>query len=234
MIFGVVAIVMRAAPLGAFGAIAFTLGKFGPGSLASLGKLLGGFYVTCLIFIFAVLGPVAALCRFNLFKLIRYLWEEVLVCIATTSSETVMPRLISKMEAAGCKESVVGLVVPGGYSFNLDGTCLYLVTAAVFLAQATNTPLTLGEQVSLILILLLTSKGAAGVAGAAFVVLAATLSAHQTIPVASVALVLGVHRLMSQGMTPTNFIGNAVATIVIAKWENALDETKLRAVLDHR
>jgi aerobic C4-dicarboxylate transport protein len=232
MIFGVVGIVMRAAPLGAFGAIAFTLGNFGPGSLASLGKLLGGFYVTCLIFIFAVLGPVAALCRFNLFKLIRYLWEEILVCIATTSSETVMPRLIAKMEAAGCKESVVGLVVPGGYSFNLDGTCLYLVTAAVFLAQATNTPLSLGEQVSLILILLLTSKGAAGVAGAAFVVLAATLSAHQTIPVASVALILGIHRLMSQGMTPTNFIGNAVATIVIAKWENALDEAKLRAALD--
>jgi aerobic C4-dicarboxylate transport protein len=234
MIFGVVGIVMRAAPLGAFGAIAFTLGKFGPGSLASLGKLLGSFYVTCLIFIFAVLGPVAALCRFNLFKLIRYLWEEVLVCIATTSSETVMPRLIAKMEAAGCKESVVGLVVPGGYSFNLDGTCLYLVTAAVFLAQATNTPLSLAEQVSLILILLVTSKGAAGVAGAAFVVLAATLSAHQTIPVASVALILGIHRLMSQGMTPTNFIGNAVATIVIAKWENALDETKLRAALNRR
>jgi aerobic C4-dicarboxylate transport protein len=234
MIFGVVAIIMRAAPLGAFGAIAFTLGKFGPGSLASLGKLLGGFYVTCLIFIFAVLGPVAALCRVNLLKLIRYLWEEVLVCIATTSSETVMPRLIGKMEAAGCKESVVGLVVPGGYSFNLDGTCLYLVTAAVFLAQATNTPLSLSEQVSLILILLLTSKGAAGVAGAAFVVLAATLSAHQTIPIASVALILGIHRLMSQGMTPTNFIGNAVATIVIAKWENALDESKLRAVLNRR
>jgi aerobic C4-dicarboxylate transport protein len=234
MIFGVVGIVMRAAPLGAFGAIAFTLGKFGPSSLASLGKLLGGFYITCLIFILAVLGPVAALCRVNLFKLIRYLWEEVLVCVATTSSETVMPRLISKMEAAGCKESVVGLVVPGGYSFNLDGTCLYLVTAAVFLAQATNTPLPVGEQISLILILLLTSKGAAGVAGAAFVVLAATLSAHQTIPVASVALILGIHRLMSQGMTPTNFIGNAVATIVIAKWENALDETKLRAALGRR
>jgi aerobic C4-dicarboxylate transport protein len=234
MIFGVVGIVMRAAPLGAFGAIAFTLGKFGPGSLASLGKLLGGFYVTCLIFIFAVLGPVAALCRVNLFKLIRYLWEEILVCIATTSSETVMPRLIGKMEAAGCKESVVGLVVPGGYSFNLDGTCLYLVTSAVFLAQATNTPLSLGEQVSLILILLLTSKGAAGVAGAAFVVLAATLAAHQTIPVASVALILGIHRLMSQGMTPTNFIGNAVATIAIAKWENALDEAKLRAALGGR
>lgn len=231
MIFGVVGIVMRAAPLGAFGAIAFTLGKFGPGSISSLGKLLGGFYITCLIFIVVVLGPVAALCRVNLFKLIRYLWEEVLVCIATTSSETVMPRLIAKMEAAGCEESVVGLVVPSGYSFNLDGTCLYLVTAAVFLAQATNTPLSLEEQIGLMMILLLTSKGAAGVAGAAFVVLAATLAAHQTIPVASVVLILGIHRLMSQAMTPTNFIGNAVATIAIAKWEHALDEGKLGAML---
>jgi aerobic C4-dicarboxylate transport protein len=234
MIFGVVGIVMWAAPLGAFGAIAFTVGQFGIGSLASLGKLLGGFYVTCLIFIFGVLGPVAAFCRFNLFKLIRYLWEEILVCIATTSSETVMPRLIGKMQAAGCEESIVGLVVPSGYSFNLDGTCLYLASTAVFLAQATNTPLSLEQQISLMLILLITSKGAAGVAGAAFVVLAATLSAHQAIPVASIALVLGIHRLMSQGMTPTNFIGNAVATIVVAKWENALDEVKLQALLGRR
>ncbi|MGA7328942.1 MAG: C4-dicarboxylate transporter DctA [Rhodomicrobium sp.] len=234
MIFGVVGIVMWAAPLGAFGAIAFTVGKFGVGSLASLGKLLGGFYVTCLIFIFGVLGPVAAFCRFNLFKLIRYLRDEILLCIATTSSETVMPRLIGKMQAAGCDESIVCLVVPSGYSFNLDGTCLYLATTTVFLAQATDTPLPLGQQISLMLILLITSKGAAGVAGAAFVVLAATLSAHQVIPVASIALVLGIHRLMSQGMTPTNFIGNAVATIVVAKWENALDETQLQAVLGRR
>jgi aerobic C4-dicarboxylate transport protein len=234
MIFGVVGIVMWAAPLGAFGAIAFTVGKFGVGSLASLGKLLGGFYVTCLIFIFGVLGPVAAFCGFNLLKLIRYLWEEILVCIATTSSETVMPRLIGKMQAAGCEESIVGLVVPSGYSFNLDGTCLYLATTTVFLAQATDTPLPLEQQISLMLILLITSKGAAGVAGAAFVVLAATLSAHQVIPVASIALVLGIHRLMSQGMTPTNFIGNAVATIVVAKWENALDEAQLQAALGRR
>jgi aerobic C4-dicarboxylate transport protein len=234
MIFRVVGIVMWAAPLGAFGAIAFTVGQFGVGSLASLGKLLSSFYVTCLIFILGVLGPVAALCGFNLLKLIRYLWEEILVCIATTSSETVMPRLIAKMQAAGCEESIVSLVVPSGYSFNLDGTSLYLASAAVFLAQATNTPLSLGQQISLMLILLITAKGAAGVAGAAFVVLAATLSAHQVIPVTSVALVLGIHRLMSQGLTPTNFIGNAVATIVVAKWENALDETKLHAVLDRR
>jgi aerobic C4-dicarboxylate transport protein len=234
MIFRVVGIIMWAAPLGAFGAIAYTVGAFGVGSLASLGKLLGTFYVTCLIFVFGVLGPVAALCGFNLLKLIRYLWEEILVCVATTSSETVMPRLIAKLQALGCEESIVGLVVPSGYSFNLDGTCLYLASAAVFLAQATNTPLPLGQQISLMLILLITAKGAAGVAGAAFVVLAATLSAHQVIPVTSVALVLGIHRLMSQGLTPTNFIGNAVATIVLAKWENALDESKLQAVLDRR
>jgi aerobic C4-dicarboxylate transport protein len=234
MIFGVVGIVMWAAPLGAFGAIAFTVGKFGVGSLASLGKLLIGFYVTCLIFIFAVLWPVASLAGFSLLKLLRYLWEEILVCIATTSSETVLPRLMAKMTAAGCEEGVVGLVVPTGYSFNLDGTCLYLATAAVFLAQATNTPITIPQQIGLLLILLLTSKGAAGISGAAFVVLAATLSAHQVIPVASVALILGIHRLMSQGLTPTNFIGNAVATIVMAKWEGALDENKLHAVLDRK
>jgi aerobic C4-dicarboxylate transport protein len=234
MIFGVVGIVMWAAPLGAFGAIAFTVGKFGVESLGPLAKLLGDFYLTCLIFIFAVLGPVAALAGFNIVKLMRYLWEEILVCIATTSSETVMPRLISKMQAVGCEDGIVGLVVPSGYSFNLDGTSLYLASAAVFLAQATDTHLTLWDQISLMLILLITAKGAAGVAGAAFVVLAATLSAHQVIPVASVALVLGIHRLMSQGLTPTNFIGNAVATIVIAKWENALDEVKLHAVLDRR
>jgi aerobic C4-dicarboxylate transport protein len=234
MIFAVVGIVMWAAPLGAFGAIAFTVGKFGVGSLASLGKLLIGFYATCLIFIFGVLWPVARLAGFSLPKLLRYLWEEILVCIATTSSETVLPRLMSKMTAAGCEEGVVGLVVPTGYSFNLDGTCLYLATAAVFLAQATNTPMTIPQQIGLLLILLLTSKGAAGIAGAAFVVLAATLSAHQVIPVASVAIILGIHRLMSQGLTPTNYIGNAVATIVMAKWEGALDENKLHAALDRK
>ena len=232
MIFKVVGLVMYAAPLGAFGAIAFTVGKFGVGSLASLGMLLVCFYTTCLIFVFAVLGGVAAWCGFSILKLIRYLWEEILICIATTSSETVLPRLIDKMGKVGCEESVVGLVVPTGYSFNLDGTCLYLASAAVFLAQATNTPLSIEEQISLLLILLITSKGAAGVAGAAFVVLAATLSAHQVIPVASIALILGIHRLMSQGLTPTNFIGNAVATIFVANWEKALDKAKLHAVLD--
>ncbi|HEU0151449.1 MAG TPA: C4-dicarboxylate transporter DctA [Bradyrhizobium sp.] len=232
MIFGVVNIVMWAAPLGAFGAIAFTVGKFGIASLSSLGQLIGGFYIVCLIFIAVVLGPIAALTGFSLWKLIRYIRDELLVCIATTSSETVLPRIIAKMEAAGCEQSIVGLVIPTGYSFNLDGTCLYLATAAVFLAQATNTRLDIEHQIGLLVILLVTSKGAAGIAGAAFVVLAATLAATGTIPVASVALVLGIHRLMSQGLTPTNLIGNAVATIVIARWENALDKERLKQVLD--
>jgi len=232
MVFVIVGIIMWTAPIGAFGAIAFTVGKFGIGSLASLGELLIGFYATCIIFIAIGLGPVARICGFSLLKLIRYIKEELLICIATTSSETVLPRIIDKLERLGCEQSVVGLVVPTGYSFNLDGTCLYLATAAVFLAQATNTPLDIWHQIGLLLILLLTSKGAAGVAGAAFVVLAATLDAESSIPVASVALVLGVHRLMSQGLTPTNLLGNAVATIAMAKWEGALDETRLHSELE--
>jgi len=234
MLFQVVGFVMLAAPLGAFGAIAFTVGKFGAGSLLSLGKLLGSFYLACIVFILAVLWPIALWCGFSLFKLLRYIREELLVVLATTSSEVVLPRMLIKMEEAGCEESVVGLVIPTGYSFNLDGTCLYLATAAVFLAQATNTPLDISQQIGLLLILLLTSKGAAGIAGAAFVVLAATLASAGTIPVASVALLLGIHRLMSEGLTPTNLIGNAVATIVVAKWENALDETRLREALNRR
>ena len=232
LFFQLVAIVMWTAPLGAFGAIAFTVGKFGTGSLVSLGYLLGSFYITCLIFVFGVLGPVAWYTGFSLIKMIRYIWEELLIVFATTSSETVLPRLLSKMEKAGCEPTVVGLVVPTGYSFNLDGTCLYLATATVFLAQATNTPLDIGQQITLLLILLLTSKGAAGIAGAAFVVLAATLASVHTIPVESVALVLGIHRLMSEGLTPVNLIGNAVATVVVAKWENALDEDMLNAALN--
>ncbi len=232
MLFGAVAIVMYFAPVGAFGAIAFTVGKFGAGSLVSLGKLLAVFYLTCLVFVFGVLGPVCSWCGFRLLALLRYLREELLIVLATTSSETVLPRLIDKLENLGCAEGVTGLVVPMGYSFNLDGTCLYLAAAAVFLAQATNTPLPLGQQVGLLAVLLLTSKGAAGVAGAAFVVLAATLSTAGTIPVASVALILGIHRLMSEGLTPTNLIGNAVATLVISKWEGALDEAQLHRVLN--
>ena len=224
MVFYIVGIVMWAAPLGAFGAIAFTVGKFGVGSLASLGMLLGDFYLTCAVFIIVAFAPLARYCGFSVLKLIRYIKE--------TSSETLLPRLIAKLEQLGCEKSVVGLVVPTGYSFNLDGICLYLAIASVFLAQATNTPLDIWHQIGLLLILLLTSKGAAGVAGAAFVVLAATLGAESSIPVASVSLVLGIHRLMSQALTPTNFLGNAVATIVMAKWEGALDEPRLHRALD--
>lgn len=231
MFFRIVSFVMWAAPIGAFGAIAFTVGKFGAGSLLSLGKLVVSFYITCLVFIFAVLWPISHWCGFGLFTFIRYIREELLIVIATTSSETVLPRMIAKLEALGCEESVVGLVIPTGYSFNLDGTCLYLATAAVFLAQATDTPLTLEHQIGLLLVLLLASKGAAGVAGAAFIVLAATLAAVGTIPLESVAIILGVHRLLSQGMTPTNLIGNGVATLVVAKWEGALDERRLHASL---
>ena len=229
--FRIVGIIMKAAPIGAFGAIAFTVGTYGIGSLLALGKLVFGFYFTCLFFVFVVLGTISHLAGFSLFKLLRYLKEEILICFATTSSEVVLPRMIAKMENLGCEESVVGLVVPTGYSFNLDGTCLYLVTAAVFLAQATNTPLGIEQQLGLIGVLLLTSKGAAGVTGAAFIVLAATLASVGTIPVASIALILGIHRFMSEALVPTNLIGNAVATIVVCKWENALDETKLQRVL---
>ena len=197
----------------------------------SLGKLLISFYVTCLIFIFAVLWPISQWCGVRLFRFIRYIREELLIVIATTSSETVLPRMIAKLEALGAEESVVGLVIPTGYSFNLDGTCLYLATAAVFLAQATDTPLGIGQQLGLLVVLLLASKGAAGVAGAAFVVLAATLATTGTIPVESVALILGIHRLMSQALTPTNLIGNGIATLVIAKLERALDEGRLNRAL---
>jgi len=232
MLFGVVGIVMWTAPIGAFGAIAFAVGKFGATSLVSLGKLVGGFYVVCLIFVFGVLWPIAHWCGFSIFKLIRFIREELLIVFATTSSETVLPQLMRKLEALGCEETIVGLVVPTGYSFNLDGTCLYLATTTIFLAQATNTHLSFWQQLGLLAVLLLSSKGAAGVAGAAFVVLAATIASTGTIPVASVALVLGIHRLMSEGLTPTNVVGNAVATIVVAKWEKALDEERLGSVLD--
>ena len=227
-LFRAVGIVMWAAPLGAFGAIAFTVGRYGAGSLWSLAALLISFYVTCLIFVFGALSTVAWLCGFSLLALIRWMREELLIVFATTSSETVLPRIMTKLEQLGCRRDVVGLVIPTGYSFNLDGTCLYLATTTVFLAQATDTPLALTQQLGLLAVLLLTSKGSAAVAGAAFVVLAATLSTVGHIPVASVAIVLGIHRLMSEGMTPTNLIGNAVATIAVAKWENALDEGALR------
>jgi aerobic C4-dicarboxylate transport protein len=230
-LFRTVGLVMWAAPLGAFGAIAFTVGRYGTGTLWSLGQLLISFYVTCLIFVFGILSVVAWYCGFNLVSLIRWMREELLVVIATTSSETVLPRMIDKLEQLGCRRDVVGLVIPTGYSFNLDGTCLYLATTSVFLAQATDTPFSLMQQLGLMMVLLLTSKGAAAVSGAAFIVLAATLSTVGHIPVASVAIVLGIHRLMSQALTPTNLIGNAVATIAIARWEHALDDSEMRRQL---
>jgi aerobic C4-dicarboxylate transport protein len=232
-LFGVVGIIMRVAPLGAFGAMAFTIGKYGVGTLLSLGQLMAAFYTTCLIFIFVVLGTIAWLTGFSIIKFIKYIKEELLIVLGTSSSESVLPRMIVKLENLGCKESVVGLVVPTGYSFNLDGTCIYLTMAAVFLAQATNTELTLWQQLGIIGILLLTSKGAAGVTGSGFIVLAATLASVGTIPVASIALILGVDRFMSEARALTNLIGNGVATVVVAKWEGALDEARMRQQLEH-
>ena len=230
--FGIVGIVMKAAPIGAFGAMSFTIGKYGIATLLSLGSLMLGFYATCLIFIFVVLGLVARLCGFSIFKFIRYIKEELLIVLGTSSSESVLPRMLAKMENLGCEKSVVGLVIPTGYSFNLDGTCIYLTMAAVFLAQATNTDLSLGQELGLIGILLLTSKGAAGVTGSGFIVLAATLASLGTVPVASIALILGVDRFMSEARALTNLIGNGVATVVVSKWENALDEARMHRHLN--
>ncbi|HMI96695.1 MAG TPA: C4-dicarboxylate transporter DctA [Micropepsaceae bacterium] len=227
--FRIVGLIMWVAPLGAFGAIAFTVGRFGAGSLLSLGALIIEFYVVCVLFVFVVLGGVARLMGVSIFRLLYYIREELLIVAATTSSETVLPRLVQKLQALGCEESVVGLVIPTGYSFNLDGTCLYLATAAVFLAQATNTPLSFEQQLVLVAVALLTSKGAAGVAGAAFVVLAGTLASVGTVPVASVALVLGIHRLLAEALTFVNVVGNCIATIVVAKWDNALKTETLYA-----
>src|SRR4051812_1631057 len=232
--FRIVGLIMWVAPLGAFGAIAFTVGRFGATSLLSLGALIFEFYVVCLLFVFLVLGGVARLMGVSIFRLLYYIREELLIVAATTSSETVLPRLVQKLQNLGCEESVVGLVIPTGYSFNLDGTCLYLATAAVFLAQATNTPLSFEQQLVLVGVALLTSKGAAGVAGAAFVVLAGTLASIGTVPVASVALVLGIHRLMAEALTFVNVVGNCIATIVVAKWDNALQSETMYAQIGTR
>ncbi len=231
-LFGVVGIIMKVAPIGAFGAMAFTIGKYGVATLLSLAKLMIAFYATCLIFIVVVLGTMAWFAGFNIFKFIRYIKEELLIVLGTSSSESVLPRMIAKMENLGCEKSVVGLVIPTGYSFNLDGTCIYLTMAALFLAQATNTDLTLYQQLGIIGILLLTSKGAAGVTGSGFIVLAATLATVGTIPVASIALILGVDRFMSEARALTNLIGNGVATVVVSRWEGALDVARMQAHLN--
>jgi len=232
VLFTMVSFVMRLAPLGAFGAMAFTVGRYGPQSLVALARLMGCFYLTCVLFILVVLGAIARLHGFSVLAVMRYIREELFIVLGTSSSETVLPRMLAKLEDLGVRKSIVGLVIPAGYSFNLDGTSIYLTMAALYIAQATNTPLSIQQQIGLLLVLLLASKGAAGVAGAAFVVLAATLASVGSVPVESVALILGVHRLMSEGLTPTNLIGNAVATIVVAKWEKAVDERRLQQVLD--
>jgi len=232
VLFSIVGIIMKVAPIGAFGAMAFTIGKYGIDSLVQLGKLMGTFYATCLFFIFVVLGLIARLHGFSIWKFIKYIKEELLIVLGTSSSESVLPRMMAKMENLGAKKSVVGLVIPTGYSFNLDGTSIYLTMAAVFIAQATNTPMTFGQELTLLAVLLLTSKGAAGVTGSGFIVLAATLSAVGHVPVAGLALILGIDRFMSEARALTNLIGNGVATVVVAKWTGDLDTERMRGVLD--
>ncbi len=226
-LFIVVGFIMRAAPIGAFGAMAFTIGKYGLASLVPLAKLMGSFYLTCLLFIFIVLGLIARFTGFSILRFIAYIKEELLIVLGTSSSESVLPRMMAKMEKLGCSKSVVGLVIPAGYSFNLDGTSICLTMAAVFIAQATNTDLTLFQQLTILAVLLLTSKGASGVTGSGFIVLAATLSSVPTIPVAGLALILGIDRFMSEARALTNLIGNGVATIVVSKWERELDHQQM-------
>nr|WP_295078975.1 dicarboxylate/amino acid:cation symporter [uncultured Roseateles sp.] len=233
VLFAIVGMIMKVAPIGAFGAMAFTIGKYGLGSLVQLGKLMGSFYLTCLLFIFIVLGAIARFHGFSIWKFIKYIKEELLIVLGTSSSESVLPRMMAKMENLGAKKSTVGLVIPTGYSFNLDGTSIYLTMAAVFIAQATNTPMTLTQQLTLLAVLLLTSKGAAGVTGSGFIVLAATLSAVGGVPVAGLALILGIDRFMSEARALTNLIGNGVATLVVAKWTGDLDMTRLHSQLNN-
>lgn len=228
ILFIIVGYIMKLAPIGAFGAMAFTVGKYGVGTLASLGKLMACFYATCIVFIFVVIGAIAKLHGFSIWRFLKYIKEELLIVLGTSSSEAALPRMMAKLETLGAHKSVVGLVIPTGYSFNLDGTAIYLTMAAVFIAQATNTPLDLTHQLILLGVLLLTSKGAAGVTGSGFVVLAATLSAVGHVPVAGVALILGVDRFMSEGRALTNLIGNGVATIVVARWCKELDTDRMR------
>ena len=231
-LFGVVAIVMQAAPLGAFGAMAFTIGKYGLKTILPLLKLLACVYLTSFAFVFVVLGAIAYLHGFSLWKFLKYIKEELLIVLSTSSSESVLPRIMVKLEQLGCGKSIVGLVIPSGYSFNLDGTSIYLTIAALFVAQATNVHLTGGQEAALLVILMLSSKGAAAVTGGGFITLAATLSAMGTVPVAGLTLLLGVDRFMSEMRALTNLVGNGVATIVVAKWENEFDAERARKVLN--
>lgn len=227
VLFVIVGLVMRLAPIGAFGAMSFTIGKYGIASLAPLAKLMGSFYLTCLLFIFVVLGLVARWAGFSIVRFVWYIRDELLIVLGTSSSESVLPRIMTKLEGLGCSKSVVGLVIPTGYSFNLDGTSIYLTMAAIFVAQATNTDLSWSQKLTILGVLLLTSKGASGVTGAGFITLAATLSSVPTIPVAGLALILGIDRFMSEARALTNLIGNGVAAVVVAKWENELDQARL-------
>jgi len=233
VLFVIIGYIMKLAPIGAFGAMAFTIGKYGLGSLVQLGQLMASFYLTCLLFIFVVLGSIARAHGFSIWKFIKYIKEELLIVLGTSSSESVLPRMMAKMENLGARKSTVGLVIPTGYSFNLDGTSIYLTMAAVFIAQATNTPMTLTQQLTLLAVLLLTSKGAAGVTGSGFIVLAATLSAVGGVPVAGLALILGIDRFMSEARALTNLIGNGVATLVVARWTGDLDVAQMQRHLNN-
>lgn len=228
VLFAIVGVIMRLAPLGAFGAMAFTIGRYGAESLLSLAQLMGAFYATCLVFVFGVLGLVARLAGFSLWRFVRAIRDELLIVLGTSSSEAVLPRMMAKLESLGASKPVVGLVVPTGYSFNLDGTAIYLTMAAMFVAQATDTTLTIVQQLTLLAVLMVTSKGAAGVTGSGFIVLAATLSAVGDVPVAGLALILGIDRFMSEARALTNLVGNGVATLVVARWCGELDEERLR------
>ncbi|HVO48988.1 MAG TPA: dicarboxylate/amino acid:cation symporter [Steroidobacteraceae bacterium] len=232
VLFAIVGLLMRAAPIGAFGAMAYAIGKFGTGALLSLGKLLGCFYLTCILFVLLVLGGIARAHGFSVLRFIRYIREELFIVLGTSSSESVLPRMMARLEALGVSRPAVGLIIPTGYSFNLDGTSIYLTMAAVFIAQATQTDLNLTHQVTLLLVLLLASKGAAGVTGSGFIVLAASLSTVGHVPVAGLALILGIDRFMSEARALTNLVGNGIATIVVAKWCGQIDEAKLRAGLE--
>ncbi|AIR70117.1 dicarboxylate/amino acid:cation symporter [Dickeya fangzhongdai] len=234
VIFGIINMIMRLAPLGAFGAMAFTIGKYGVGTLVQLGQLIICFYITCILFVVLVLGSIARATGFSIFKFIRYIREELLIVLGTSSSESALPRMLEKMEKLGCKKSVVGLVIPTGYSFNLDGTSIYLTMAAVFIAQATNSQMDIWHQITLLVVLLLSSKGAAGVTGSGFIVLAATISAVGHLPLAGLALILGIDRFMSEARALTNLVGNGVATVVVAKWCKQLDSKQMNNVLSGR
>jgi aerobic C4-dicarboxylate transport protein len=232
VLFRIVGMIMHVAPIGAFGAMAFTIGSFGVRTLAQLGALIASFWLTCVLFVVVVLGIVARLTGFSLWRFVRYIREELFVAFGTSSSETVLPRIMSKLERLGCSRRVVALVVPTGYSMNLDGTSIYMAMAAVFIAQATNTPFSLGQQLGLLALLLVTSKGAAGVTGSGFVTLAATLSAMPTLPVAGLSLLVGIDRFMSEARAVTNLTGNALAAVVVSRWEGALDMPRMTRILN--